>query len=74
MLAWTIAILTSGGATNSSMISMNKVIFMLIGNAFIFIVSAILGAVPFGVLLVVVILALFSIVVYFRRMFTANNV
>lgn len=71
MLGWTIAVLTTSGGVNSSMISMNKVIFMLVGNAFIFILGAIVGAVPFGVLLVLIILGLFAIIIWARRTFTS---
>lgn len=72
MLAWTIAVLTTADKMNDSMISMNKVIFMLIGNAFIFIIAAVVGAISFGVLLVFIILFIFSIVIWARRQFTAN--
>lgn len=73
MLGWTIAVLTTKGDQNSSVITMNKVIFMLIGNAFIFIIGTIAGAVSFGILLVFVILGIFGIILWARRMFTSNS-
>lgn len=72
MLGWTIAVLTTGGIAGMT-VTMNKVLFMLIGNIFIFIMGAIVGAIPFGVLLVVIILGIFSIVLWARRVFTTNE-
>lgn len=73
MLGWTIAVLTTNDKANSSMITMNKVIFMLVGNIFIFIMASIVGAIPFGVMLVIIILAIFSVVFWARKQFTANQ-
>ncbi len=73
MLAYTIAVLTTKDKMNDSMISMNKVIFMLVGNAFIFIIGSIIGAISFGILLVIVILFIFAVVLWARRQFTADS-
>ena len=73
MLAYTIAVFTTKDKTNDSMITMNKVIFMIVGNAFIFIIGTIIGAISFGIMLVIIILAIFSVVLWARRQFTANQ-
>lgn len=74
MLGFTIAVLTTKDRVNDTMITMNKIIFLFIGNTVIFLIGTIVGAVPFGVLLVVIILAIFSLVIFFRRQFTAQQV
>ncbi|KKN50124.1 hypothetical protein LCGC14_0636220 [marine sediment metagenome] len=73
MLAYTIAVFTTKDKTNDSMITMNKVIFMIVGNAFIFIIGTIIGAISFGIMLVIIILAIFSVVLWARRQFTGNQ-
>jgi len=74
MIAFTIAVLTTGDRMNDSMISMNKILFLLIGNSIIFIIGALVGAVPFGVLLTLIILGAFGVVLWARRVFTGNSV
>lgn len=73
MLGFTIAVLTTGGDGNSQMITMNKIVFALLGNAIIFIIGTIVGAVPFGVLLVVIIFAIIIAGLWFRRALTSEN-
>ncbi len=73
MLAFTIAVMTTTDKVNNTMITMNKVIFMLVGNAFIFIAAVIIGAIPFGVMLVIIIVGIFGIVLWARRQFTSNQ-
>ncbi len=73
MLGFTIAVLTTLDRANDSMITMNKIMFIIFGNALIFIIASIMGAIPFGVLLVVIIFGIFGIVLWARRMFTATE-
>ncbi len=73
MLGWSIAVLTTKDKTNDSMITMNKVIFLMVGNIFILILAVIAGVIPFGILLTLIIFGVFAIGIWVRRMFTANN-
>lgn len=72
MLGFTISVLTTSGGEGSTMVTLNKVLFLIFGNGIIFLIGAIIGAIPFGVLLVVIILAIFGIVLWARRMFTGE--
>lgn len=74
MLAWTVAVMTTtGGQGMSSMITLNKVVFMVVGNVFIFLVAIIAGAISFGILLTVVILSLVILGIWARRVFTRDS-
>jgi len=70
MLGWTIAVLTTKGDSGSeSIVSMNKVIFMVVGNIFILLVAIIAGAISFAVLLTIAVLAIVIIGLWVSRMF-----
>ncbi len=74
MLAWTVAVMTTGGGEGmSTMITLNKVVFMVIGNVFIFLVAIIAGAISFGILLTVIILSLVILGIWARRVFTRDS-
>lgn len=71
MLGFTFAVLTTADRANDSMITMNKIVFLFVGNAIIFILGALVGAIPFGALLVIIIFGIFGIILWASRMF--NN-
>ncbi len=73
MLAWTITVITTSNGMEQGLITQNKMISILAGNLFIFLLSVIAGAIPFGVMLVIIIIGVIIIGIWVRSMFTSSR-